>query len=63
VLRRAGADAVRLDGPRGAPGRPITEAELAEKVSDLAGDRLEGALGDPGTPARHVLRVAGLSGA
>jgi 2-methylcitrate dehydratase PrpD len=63
VLRPAGADAVRLDGPRGAPGRPITEAELADKVSDLAGARLEGALGDPGTPARQVLRDAGLSGA
>jgi 2-methylcitrate dehydratase PrpD len=61
VLRVAGADAVRVDGPRGAPGRPITEAELAAKVFDLAGDRLEGALDDPGMPARELLRVAGLS--
>jgi 2-methylcitrate dehydratase PrpD len=61
VLKPAGADAVRVDGPRGAPGRPITEAELAGKVSDLAGDRLDGVLDDPDTPAGHVLRVAGLS--
>jgi 2-methylcitrate dehydratase PrpD len=61
VLKPAGADAVRLDGPRGAPGRPITEAELAGKVSDLAGDRLDGILDDPGMPAGQVLRVAGLS--
>lgn len=63
VLMAPGADAVRLDGPRGAPGRPITEAELAGKVSDLAGDRLEGALDDLGMPARQLLRVVGLSGA
>jgi 2-methylcitrate dehydratase PrpD len=61
VLRLAGGDAVRLDGPRGAPGRPITAAELAGKVSDLAGDRLNGALDDPGTPAGYVLQAAGLS--
>jgi 2-methylcitrate dehydratase PrpD len=62
VLRLAGAQAVRLEGPRGAPGRPITEAELADKVSDLTGDRLQGALGDPGTSARDLLLLAGLSG-
>jgi 2-methylcitrate dehydratase PrpD len=61
VLRPAAGDAIRLDGPRGAPGRPITAAELAGKVSDLAGDRLDGALGDPRTPARQVLQAAGLS--
>jgi 2-methylcitrate dehydratase PrpD len=63
VLRSSAGDAVRLDGPRGAPGRPITAAELAGKVSDLAGDRLQGALDDPGTPARYVLQAAGLSAA
>jgi 2-methylcitrate dehydratase PrpD len=60
VLKPADADAVRLDGPRGAPGRPMTEAELAGKVSDLAGDRLLGVLDDPGLPAAQVLRAAGL---
>ncbi len=60
VLQPAGGDAVRLDGPRGAPGRPITEAELAGKVSDLAGDRLDGIFEDPGRPAGQVLRAAGL---
>jgi 2-methylcitrate dehydratase PrpD len=61
VLKPADADAVRLDGPRGAPGRPITEAELARKVSDLAGDGLDGVLDDPGMPAAQVLRLAGLN--
>jgi 2-methylcitrate dehydratase PrpD len=61
VVKPAGADAVRLDGPRGAPGRPITEAELAAKLSDLAGDRLDGVFDDPGVSAAQVLRVAGLS--
>jgi 2-methylcitrate dehydratase PrpD len=61
VLKVSGADAVRVDGPRGAPGRPISEAELAAKVSDLADDRLDGVLDDPGMPARELLRVAGLS--
>jgi 2-methylcitrate dehydratase PrpD len=60
VLKSAGADEVRLDGPRGAPGRPITETELARKVSDLAGDRLDDVLNDPRVPAGQVLRVAGL---
>jgi 2-methylcitrate dehydratase PrpD len=61
VLKLAGAEAVRVDGPRGAPERPITETELAGKVGDLTGGRLDGVLGDPDTPAGHVLRVAGLS--
>jgi len=61
VLKPAGVDPLRLDGPRGAPGQPITEAELAGKVSDLAGDRLDGVLDDPGMPADQVLRVAGLN--
>jgi 2-methylcitrate dehydratase PrpD len=61
VLKPAGAAAVRLDGPRGAPGRPITAAELAGKVSDLAGDRLDGVLDDPATPADRVLAAAGLN--
>ena len=60
VLEHVDADAVRLDGPRGAPGRPLTEVELAGKVSDLAGDRLDGVLADPGMPAAEVLRRAGL---
>jgi 2-methylcitrate dehydratase PrpD len=60
VLRPADGDVVRIDGPRGAPGRPITEAELAGKVSDLAGDRLDGILDDPDRPAGQVLRAAGL---
>jgi 2-methylcitrate dehydratase PrpD len=61
VLRLAGREVIRLDGPRGAPERPVTEAELASKISDLAGDRLDGVLGDVRAPAVGVLRAAGLS--
>ena len=32
VLKLAGREAVRLPGPRGAPGRPVTEAELRTKI-------------------------------
>jgi hypothetical protein len=34
--------------------------QLAAKVRNLAGDRLEGALGDPTRPAAEVLAAAGL---
>lgn len=61
VLKLAGREAIRVDGPRGAPEHPVTEAELAGKVSDLAGDRLRGMLDDPQRPAVEVLRAAGLS--
>jgi 2-methylcitrate dehydratase PrpD len=61
VLKLAGRETVRLAGPRGAPGRPITEAELRAKVSDLAGDRLDGLRDDLGAPAAVALGAAGLS--
>jgi 2-methylcitrate dehydratase PrpD len=61
VLKLAGRQVIRLAGPRGAPERPVTAAELAAKISDLAGDRLDGALDDMGAPAVRVLRAAGLS--
>jgi 2-methylcitrate dehydratase PrpD len=62
VLKLAGQEVIRLAGPRGAPDRPVTEAELATKVSDLAGNRLDGALDDVGAPAVALLHAAGLRG-
>jgi 2-methylcitrate dehydratase PrpD len=63
VLTLAGREVVRLPGPRGAPGRPVTEAELRTKIFDLAGDRLSGVLDDLTAPAAVALRAAGLSSA
>jgi 2-methylcitrate dehydratase PrpD len=60
VLKLAGREVIRLAGPRGAPERPLTEAELVSKISDLAGDRLDGVLDDASAPAAGVLRAAGL---
>ncbi len=57
VLSVAGREPVRVDCPRGAPGRPLEPAELADKRAELAGDRLEGILDDPGAPATDAARA------
>jgi 2-methylcitrate dehydratase PrpD len=62
VLKLAGKEVIRLAGPRGAPERPVTETELATKISDLAGNRLDGALDDVRAPAVALLHAAGLGG-
>jgi len=46
--------------PRGAPERPIAAADLQDKITDLAGDRLESVLSDPDAPAGLALDAAGL---
>jgi hypothetical protein len=60
VLTLDGAEAARVTAPLGSPARPMTERQLAAKIRDLAGDRLEGALDDPGRPAADLLEAAGL---
>jgi 2-methylcitrate dehydratase PrpD len=60
VLTAAGAEIARIPCPRGAPARPAEASDLAAKVSDLAGKRLDGML-DSGVPAATVLDAAGLS--
>jgi 2-methylcitrate dehydratase PrpD len=60
VLRLDGGDAVRVTAALGSPERPMDAAQLAKKVHDLAGDRLDGVLDDPGLPAAEVLAAAGL---
>jgi 2-methylcitrate dehydratase PrpD len=62
VLTVAGRELARVPCPRGAPDRPLTAAELAGKVADLAGDRLVGALDDLNAPAAIPLNAAGLRG-
>ena len=60
VLRLDGAEVARVTTALGSPERPMGAAQLAAKVRDLAGDRLQGALGDPTRPAAEVLAAAGL---
>ncbi len=61
VLTAVGRELARVPCPRGAPERPVGASELAGKVRDLAGDRLDGALDDPRAPAAAVLSAAGLA--
>lgn len=44
----------------GSPERPLDGNALARKVRELAGDRLDGVLGDPARPAAEVLAAIGL---
>jgi 2-methylcitrate dehydratase PrpD len=60
VLAAGGAELAMIACPRGAPERPVSAAELAAKVSDLAGERLTAALADLDAPAGEVLEAAGL---
>jgi 2-methylcitrate dehydratase PrpD len=62
VLSAGGRELARVDAPRGAPGSPLTTAELEGKVRALAGERLIEALSDLQTPAADVVRAAGLDG-
>jgi 2-methylcitrate dehydratase PrpD len=62
VLLSSGRELVRVDAPKGAPERPVSASELAAKVTDLCGDRLEGALADLEQPAAAALDAAGLWG-
>jgi 2-methylcitrate dehydratase PrpD len=60
VLTVAGVEIARVPCPRGAPSRPAEAPDVAAKVADLAGKRLDGILDDPGVPAATVLDAAGL---
>jgi 2-methylcitrate dehydratase PrpD len=63
VLAATGAELARVSYPRGAPERPVSASELAAKVTDLAGDHLDGVLADLAAPAVSALHAAGLRGA
>jgi 2-methylcitrate dehydratase PrpD len=60
VLSAGGRELARIPCPRGAPERPASAADLATKLSDLAGDRLAGVLDDLDAPAARALDAAGL---
>jgi 2-methylcitrate dehydratase PrpD len=51
----AGGREVRVEAAQGSPGRPLAPDVHAAKLRDLAGDRLDGALDDPGRPVRELL--------
>lgn len=57
-----GVEVARVPCPRGAPERPASSADLASKVTELAGDRLTGVLDDLSAPAAGALKAAGLRG-
>ncbi len=60
VLCAGGQELVRVEAPRGAPEHPLSQSELAAKVTDLAGEELLAVLHDLDTPAAVALRVCGL---
>jgi 2-methylcitrate dehydratase PrpD len=60
VLSAERGELARVSCPRGAPERPVTEAELAAKLADLTGNRLDGVFDDPDASAGTALEAAGL---
>jgi len=60
MLSAGGRELSRIPCPRGAPERPASASDLAAKLADLAGDRLEGVLHDLDAPAARALDAAGL---
>jgi len=57
VLAVADREPVRVDCPRGAPGRPVEAGELQAKITELVSDGLEGVLDDPAAPAARAARA------
>ncbi len=55
VLMLDGEEAAQVVASRGSPKRPLSPAQLAAKVHDLAGGRLDGVLDDPARPAADLL--------
>jgi 2-methylcitrate dehydratase PrpD len=58
VLLVGGEEAARVPWATGSPQNPMSEDELARKLSDLAGDRLDGALDDPAAPVAGLASLA-----
>jgi 2-methylcitrate dehydratase PrpD len=60
VISTGDRELARVQCPQGAPERPASPAALAAKLSDLAGDRLDGILDDLDAPTARALDAAGL---
>ena len=56
-LSVGGQEVARVEAALGSPQRPLDERALRAKRSELAGDRLEGALDDLARPAAELLEV------
>lgn len=59
VLTVSDRELARIPCPRGAPQRPAAAADLADKLAQLAGERLDRILDDPAAPAAAALDAAG----
>jgi 2-methylcitrate dehydratase PrpD len=60
-LAVAGQPPARVAAPLGSPGRPMDAQRLREKLRELAGVRLDGALEDASAPASVLVAAAGLA--
>jgi 2-methylcitrate dehydratase PrpD len=58
VLSVGGRELARIPCPQGAPERPAAPGDVAAKLADLAGDRLDGILDDLDAPAALALDAA-----
>jgi len=61
LLAARGVELAQVSCPRGAPERPVSAAELEDKLADLAGGRLTGILADLAAPASVAVDAAGLT--
>jgi 2-methylcitrate dehydratase PrpD len=60
-LEAGGRELARVEAALGSPARPMSAAQLADKVTSLAGESLDGALDDLDRPAAELLEAAGLT--
>lgn len=61
AFKSAGRELARVSAPPGAPENPMSAAQLAAKIADLAGERLDGVLDDLDAPATAAIEAAALS--
>jgi 2-methylcitrate dehydratase PrpD len=62
VLIAGGRELARVPAPKGSPENPASVEAIAGKLSELAGDHLDGLLDDLGAPAANALAAARLAG-
>ena len=57
AIEARGKRLAHVEAALGSPARPMDEHTLGAKVSELAGERLDGLLDDPARPAAEVLEA------
>jgi 2-methylcitrate dehydratase PrpD len=60
-LEAGGRQLARVEAALGSPARPLSAAQLADKVHSLAGGDLDGALDDPDRPVQDLLEAVRLT--